>query len=451
MRRVRQVARANCRRSTADQARCPRCWRRHFGLPPAEAPATYEVKDYKPKLTLEGLAQPTIAVGASRFGAAVGGGIALQFGDMLGDHILATAVQLNSGYRNSFSPKDIAAQAIYYNQANRWNWGVLGGQVPYLSGGFQSSVGRIGGELVEIDEALIFRQTEQSAAGLVAYPFDRARRVEFQGGVTRIMFDQIVETSVISLRTGELLGVETNETSLASPLSLATASAAYVYDTSNYGATSPVQGQRYRFEASPTFGSVQYASLLADYRRYFMPASFYTFAVRGMHYGRYGSGSEDTRLFPLFIGYPNLVRGYDVGTFESRDCVSTATSECPAFDRLVGSRVLVGNVEFRFPLLRPFGASQRMYGPIPIEVALFADGGIAWNSLNARPRRAPTCSPRRRRTRSTSTTPSPAPVLRCASICSASPSASSRSPTRSSDRVGGWCSSSISLPGSKDA
>ena len=56
-------------------------------------------------------------------------------------------------------------------------------------------------------------------------------------------------------------------------------------------------------------------------------------------------------------------------------------SECPAFDRLVGSRVLVGNIEFRFPLLRPFGASQRMYGPVPVEVAFFADGGVAWNSV----------------------------------------------------------------------
>ncbi|HZY06986.1 MAG TPA: hypothetical protein VFE69_04540 [Ilumatobacteraceae bacterium] len=55
-------------------------------------------------------------------------------------------------------------------------------------------------------------------------------------------------------------------------------------------------------------------------------------------------------------------------------------SQCPAFDRLLGSRMLVGNLEFRFPLLRPFGATSRMYGPIPIEVALFADGGVAWNS-----------------------------------------------------------------------
>jgi len=34
-----------------------------------------------------------------------------------------------------------------------------------------------------------------------------------------------------------------------------------------------------------------------------------------------------------------------------------------------------------FPLLPPFGASQGMYGPLPVEVAFFADGGLAWNSL----------------------------------------------------------------------
>ena len=37
-------------------------------------------------------------------------------------------------------------------------------------------------------------------------------------------------------------------------------------------------------------------------------------------------------------------------------------------------------MEFRFPLLRPFtGVSQSMYGPVPLEVAFFADGGVAWN------------------------------------------------------------------------
>ena len=214
----------------------------------------------------------------------------------------------------------------------------------------------------------------------MAYPFSRAQRVEFQGGVTRISFDQIVQTTAFSLNTGQLLVDDSTQTSLAQPADARrSTSAALVFDTSNFGATSPVQGQRYRLEASPTFGSVQFTSVLADYRRYFMPVPFYTIATRVMHYGRYGSGGEDQRLLPLFLGYPNLVRGYDVGTFRRRANAAHRREPCPAFDRLTGSRLLVGNVEFRFPLLRPFGASQRMYGPVPVEVALFADGGVAWN------------------------------------------------------------------------
>jgi Tol biopolymer transport system component len=348
-----------------------------FGLP---APSTYETEPYKAKLGLEGLAQPTVAVGASRFGAALGGGVGFQFGDLLGDHMLITAVQLQSGIGGSFSLKDTAAQAIYYNAKRRWNWGVVAAQNPYLSGGFQSGVGQVGNEPAAINQTIIFRQTEQSVGGLVAYPFNRAQRIEFQGGVTRLTFDQIVQTQAYSLRTGDLLIDDSSTTSLQAPLTLGSTSAALVFDTSNFGATSPVAGSRYRLEVSPAFGDISYTGILADYRRYFMPVSFYTLAARVLHYGRYGSGGEDARLFPLFVGYPNLVRGYDVGTFDASDCIPNATSDCPAFDRMIGSRVLVGNLEFRFPLLRPFGASQRMYGPLPVEVAFFADGGVAWNS-----------------------------------------------------------------------
>lgn len=41
--------------------------------------------------------------------------------------------------------------------------------------------------------------------------------------------------------------------------------------------------------------------------------------------------------------------------------------------------MLVGNLELRFPILRPFGVRSGMYGPVPVEAALFADGGVAWN------------------------------------------------------------------------
>jgi outer membrane protein assembly factor BamA len=98
-----------------------------------------------------------------------------------------------------------------------------------------------------------------------------------------------------------------------------------------------------------------------------------------MHYGRYGAGANDGRLLPLFLGYPTLVRGYDVNSFSIVECVPAFGSECPVVDRLLGNRMLVGNAEFRVPLLRPFGVSRSMYGPVPIETALFLDGGVAWN------------------------------------------------------------------------
>jgi outer membrane protein assembly factor BamA len=253
-----------------------------------------------------------------------------------------------------------------------------------LSGGVRAGTDFVNGIPAYIEETILFRQTDRSAAGVVAYPFNRAQRLEFQGGLSQISFDQIVHTEAYDLRSGTLIHRESQETSIADTLSLGTSSAALVFDTSVFGATSPVGGQRYRFEAAPTFGNINFTSVLADYRRYFMPAPFYTLAGRVMHYGRYGSGGEDNRLFPLYIGYPSLVRGYDVNSLDASECVASALSECPAFDRLMGSRLLVGNLEFRFPLLRPFGASPGMYGPLPVEVAFFADGGVAW-SRGAKP------------------------------------------------------------------
>jgi Tol biopolymer transport system component len=346
------------------------------GLPPADE--EFQVDDYNRKLQLEAVGQPTIGVGADRFGAAIGGGIALFFRDMLGDQSLTAAVQVDSGI-GSFSFNNTSFQLAYLNQSKRWNWGIVGGQIPYLSGGFAQDITEINGEPVFLDQLILFRQTERTAAGLVAYPFSSAQRVEFQGGISQMSFDRIVRTDGYSLSTGQLIFEDTDESSFAAGLTLGTSSAALVYDTSVFGATSPVQGQRYRFEVAPTFGGINFTSLLADYRRYVMPAPFYTIAGRIMHYGRFGSGGADERLFPLYIGYPSLVRGYDVGSFDSIECLATSVSSCPAFDRLVGSRMLVGNLEFRFPLLRPFGASRNMYGPLPIEVALFADMGVAWN------------------------------------------------------------------------
>jgi outer membrane protein assembly factor BamA len=234
----------------------------------------------------------------------------------------------------------------------------------------------VNGEAAFVDQTIIQRQVNRGVSGILAYPFSQTARIEFSSGFTQTSFDQQVREIATSLRTGRVLSDRTDSTTLADTLNMGTFSTALVTDNSLFGATSPVAGSRSRFEIAPTFGNLRLTNALLDYRHYFMPARFYTIAVRGLHYGRYGAGGEDGRLIPLFIGYPEFVRGYGVDSFSSGECSTTTT--CPTFDRLVGSRMLVGNLEFRFPLLRPFGVSDRMYGPLPVEVAFFLDGGVTW-------------------------------------------------------------------------
>lgn len=349
-----------------------------LGLPASDVPL--ETQPYDANLQLDFVATPTVTVGADRLGGFGGGSLAFFLSDMLGNHSVGIAVQSNMSFNDEFSVDDIGGGVLYRNLSRRWNWGVQADQTPFRSGYAGSSVGLVDGTNAVIDQTVIFRQVDRGVSGLLQYPFNEAQRVEFSAGVRNLGFSQTVRTRAFDVSTGQqLIDDRRDLTPDGSTLTLGQASAALVYDTSSSGATSPILGQRYRFEASPTFGDISYTSLLADYRRYFMPVQFYTLAFRAMHYGRYGAAAEDPRLAPLFIGYPSLVRGYDVGTFEQRDCPPSADGSCEALDRLVGSRIAVANAEFRFPLLRPFGVNRNMYGPVPVEVALFGDAGAAWD------------------------------------------------------------------------
>jgi outer membrane protein assembly factor BamA len=73
------------------------------------------------------------------------------------------------------------------------------------------------------------------------------------------------------------------------------------------------------------------------------------------------------------------MRGYDTGSFSAAECGVSSDGTCPVFDRLLGSRLLVANLEARFPLLALFGAKS-LYGPIPVEIGGFFDAGVAWDS-----------------------------------------------------------------------
>ncbi|MDY0231712.1 MAG: BamA/TamA family outer membrane protein, partial [Candidatus Saccharicenans sp.] len=145
------------------------------------------------------------------------------------------------------------------------------------------------------------------------------------------------------------------------------------------GACSPILGQSYVLQVQPTFGNLNFISLMADYRRYLVPVRPFTFAFRVLHYGRYGKGSDDSRLWPMYLGYENLVRGYDYYTFDYAEFDET-NPEAFDFDRLFGSRMIVANVELRFPVFGVLGIGRGYYGVWPLEFLAFYDIGTAWYS-----------------------------------------------------------------------
>jgi outer membrane protein assembly factor BamA len=146
--------------------------------------------------------------------------------------------------------------------------------------------------------------------------------------------------------------------------------AALVRDTTVFGPTGPLLGARYRVEVAPTAGHLRYTSVLADVRQYVMPVRPYTIAMRMVHAGRYGRDRHDSRLLPSYLGSSYFVRGH---RSDLQYCTPDASAVCG--EELLGNRLLVGNVELRFPLL---GAWSRQidYRVIPIDAFFFADAGV---------------------------------------------------------------------------
>jgi len=118
-----------------------------------------------------------------------------------------------------------------------------------------------------------------------------------------------------------------------------------------------------------------------DWRRYFFARPF-TFAFRGLYFGRHG---RDADQFYQFLGSTELIRGYTAGSLFNNECITAPTSPtgptgCPDLDQLIGSSIGVFNAELRFPLTRSLVLGFLPVGLPPIEGALFYDMGLAWNS-----------------------------------------------------------------------
>ncbi|HKI03372.1 MAG TPA: BamA/TamA family outer membrane protein [Thermoanaerobaculia bacterium] len=320
---------------------------------------------------------PSIGVGySSTYGTGVGGDIAALFSDELGQQEIGVAIQGETGQINEFG-----FQGYYLNQARRLQWGGSASHLPYISGFTTISDGVVDTENGQLPATFIqqVRQTitEDRVSLISQYPLSLTQRFEASAGVTRIGFDnELFQVTVV----GDQI-IDRSDRGLPAPeaLQLYQATLAFVGDSSYFGFTAPVRGRRYRVEVEPTFGDLEFEALTADYRRYFFFRPV-TLAMRGLHFGRYGRDAESERLSSLYLGRPTLVRGYEFGDIGLSDCtpVPGDPSACPEFDRLIGSRIAVANLELRLPLLGVEGYGLIRARFLPTDLSFFVDAGTAW-------------------------------------------------------------------------
>jgi outer membrane protein assembly factor BamA len=205
------------------------------------------------------------------------------------------------------------------------------------------------------------------------YPFSTTRRFEASVSGTHQGYSQ----EILRYRyNNDVLVSQTHEQGVKVPgITYAEPSVAFVGDNSFAAFTSPVAGERYRFGYAPVIGDFTFQTATADYRRYFFMRPF-SLAFRGMHYGRYGNDAEDSRIWPLYLGDENFIRGYGYNSFQPEECLGS--NSCPAFERLFGSRIIVGNAEFRIPLFGTPEFGLINFPIIPLEVSPFFDAGVAY-------------------------------------------------------------------------
>ena len=333
------------------------------GLPSGE---TFDARPYRAGLKLAYIGPPSLGASVGGpFGTTVQGGASAAFSDLLGNHFLGAAIQASGTLR------DIGGQLLYINSERRVTWGLSAERSPYLYAyAAQTAAGL---------QYILQHVAVTGGSVLTQYARNASSRLELSAGYQR--YDYYFESK-------SLLGNDDAEPIPSpSPLGLGRAAIAYVADDASMGFTSPFAGTRYRFEASPTIGTLNYQTYMADYRKYAFMRPF-TLAIRGLHFGRYGRDGDSNRIGSIFLGEPSLIRGYNYDSFgDGSECMPGAGelqgSSCAQFDRLLGSRVAVANVEFRIPIFGARGLGLIETAFPPLEIAPFFDAGLAWTGTSA--------------------------------------------------------------------
>ncbi|HEX9703654.1 MAG TPA: BamA/TamA family outer membrane protein [Gemmatimonadales bacterium] len=330
----------------------------------------FTFRPYRLRYSADYVARPTVGYSRDNFGRGVYGGTAVSLSDILGDHTLIIAAAVNGRLAEA------EALAAYINQRRRLGWAVGGSQSPRyfysprtvervdLTGAFSDS----GYKYTTRIRRFVIRDVFANAY----YPFSRFGRAELGLNVANVS-DATLEIATIyddfnlRVRNAELRTVSGPSVNFVQP------SVALVHDKSLFGFVGPFAGSRWRLQYAPAFGDWRFDAATIDYREYVWLRPF-TFAARVFLFGRFGADGD---RFPLFLGDPQLIRGYTAGSVFDREC--RGNNVCPELNQLIGSKIAVGSVELRFPLAHNAVLGFLGLALPPIEGAVFYDIGMAWN------------------------------------------------------------------------
>lgn len=339
---------------------------------------------YRPKFKLDYLANSGVGVSTSSFGTGVMGGVVGMFSDILGRNQIIANLAINGEIY------DFGGMVGYINQQKRINWGAAISHIPYITGFRQivtETLPQEGADPIEVitDRTNLIRTFENQVQLFAAYPFNKVHRFEAGTSFSRYSYriDRISnyyenidgfkgyylgsdKKKVSKDQAAEEFGVPFNS------FSIFNLKAEFVGDNTIMGLTSPLDGFRYRIGAGQNFGDYKFSSINLDGRKYIRIKPF-TIAARALTYMRIGKEGEN--LYPLFVGYPYFIRGYEANSLYNNRNIGGNFD----INQLSGSKIAVFNFEIRLPFTGPKKLAQIPSKFLFSDLNLFFDAGLAWN------------------------------------------------------------------------
>ena len=323
---------------------------------------------YKTTLSPEYVASPTIGYSHDNFGSGFYGGVGITMADLVGQTRVTTAFAINGRL------EDFQLYLAYAYLAGRMQWQVGVQNVPfYYARGTAcyaadptSCYTGIG---IDSLQQATTRYLQRTVFANAFYPLNRFDRFEFGANFTDLNRSTIVYTYLPD-------GTVNRNTYNPSAKNWVSPYLAYVSDNTLFGYFAPISGRRYRLQVQPAIGNFMWTAYQADYRRY-DPIVFNKLIV-ALHLQGYYVRGRDSDSLRQYIGYSDVVRGYDGSSAvvsSNPACQSQQTVATDYCNPMIGSSAVWGTLELRAPFYRGGGGVV----PVPpVELFIFADAGSAW-------------------------------------------------------------------------